>query len=645
MTGLVYYELTESDALSRDVSAHLGNGLDEVRAFDRSNGRLASIETGPSLSATIQDLAFVWDEVGNLEERTDHLITKTEQFDYDALNRLTVAQVQGLASVTLAYSPSGRILSKDDVGSYSYADPDHPYAVTSAGAVSYDYDANGQMTDHGGDTFTWYANGSPDRLHSGNRYEQFYYGADGSLSRRTYYDGTDYGTTDYAGALFERVVPSGWTLKHRHYVQARGRVVAMVESVGATVTAHYLHRDHQGSVVEITDAAGALEQSLAFDPWGLRREPTTWLPYSNPFQGTHVTERGYTGHEHLDNVELIHMGGRVQDPVLGSFISPDPIVQAPYSSQSHNRYSYVWNNPTSNIDPTGFRKACTVITGDDTEFAACTEIGIPGGCDLSCAEAMWWSMQLWQLQWQWLQWAYDVYSSPGGYYGGPVSSPGTSSPPAQPTEAGQPVPPTQPAQPMPQGGSLSLGPINISWTYRDNFAGRMLQSGDAASIGVGVTPAGFYADVYTAVSGEDYFTGEEVSGFWRAAGLLPLASELRKGRRVADAVDAVPNGPPSNAPDFIVSPGGTAFPVPRGATGPTPVINPTGRQTGSAFTGGRGGANQQVDALRVMDPTPPRGSSPGYPRGYIKYENSAGQGVDPYTGRTVPNSQSHFPID
>jgi len=48
--------------------------------------------------------------------------------------------------------------------------------------------------------------------------------------------------------------------------------------------------------------------------------------------------------------------------------------------------------------------------------------------------------------------------------------------------------------------------------------------------------------------------------------------------------------------------------------------------------------------MRTMDPTPPRGASPGYPNEYIKYENSAGQGVDPYTGRTIPNSQSHFPI-
>ena len=45
----------------------------------------------------------------------------------------------------------------------------------------------------------------------------------------------------------------------------------------------------------------------------------------------------------------------------------------------------------------------------------------------------------------------------------------------------------------------------------------------------------------------------------------------------------------------------------------------------------------------MMDPTPPRGASPGYPEGYLKYENAARVGVDPCTGKPVPNTQSHYP--
>lgn len=140
-------------------------------------------------------------------------------------------------------------------------------------------------------------------------------------------------------------------------------------------------------------------------------------------------------------------------------------------------------------------------------------------------------------------------------------------------------------------------------------------------------------------------------GFWTGLGLgwdaiatvVPFLPAGFGIVRHADDVADLAKGA-NKAPDFIVSPNGTTYPVPKGAQGPTPVINPAGKQTGTAYTGGTGGANGQVDTIRIMDPTPPRGNSPGYPNGYIKYENAAGQGVDPYTGKTLPNSQSHFPI-
>ncbi len=46
-------------------------------------------------------------------------------------------------------------------------------------------------------------------------------------------------------------------------------------------------------------------------------------------------------------------GARYYDPVLGRFITPDTIVQAPYDPQSLNRYAYCRNNPVKYVDPTG----------------------------------------------------------------------------------------------------------------------------------------------------------------------------------------------------------------------------------------------------------------------------------------------------
>jgi RHS repeat-associated protein len=56
----------------------------------------------------------------------------------------------------------------------------------------------------------------------------------------------------------------------------------------------------------------------------------------------------------MNDVGIIHMGGRIYDPVLGRFLQADPIIQAPKNSQSFNRYSYVFNNPLSYTDPSGF---------------------------------------------------------------------------------------------------------------------------------------------------------------------------------------------------------------------------------------------------------------------------------------------------
>ena len=117
-----------------------------------------------------------------------------------------------------------------------------------------------------------------------------------------------------------------------------------------------------GSLEAVTDAAGKTLTVLGHDPHGERRND--WASQLTPTQiGTLLdghgerVSRGFTGHEHLDRTGLIHMNGRIYDPRLGRFLSPDPIVGDPTSSQSWNLYSYVGNNPLSYVDPTGLVQA------------------------------------------------------------------------------------------------------------------------------------------------------------------------------------------------------------------------------------------------------------------------------------------------
>jgi len=115
---------------------------------------------------------------------------------------------------------------------------------------------------------------------------------------------------------------------------------------------HYILKDYLGSFETILSDSGVIEQKLSFDPWGRRRNPTDWT-YNNVPE-TYLFDRGFTGHEHLDNFDLINMNGRVYDPWLGRFLSPDPFVQAPTYSQNYNRYSYALNNPLKYTDPSGY---------------------------------------------------------------------------------------------------------------------------------------------------------------------------------------------------------------------------------------------------------------------------------------------------
>ena len=85
-------------------------------------------------------------------------------------------------------------------------------------------------------------------------------------------------------------------------------------------------------------------QQSHFDAWGKRNIVTS--------RSSLKFDRGYTGHEHLDEFGLVNMNGRMYDPLLGRFLSPNPYVN-PFSSQGFNRYAYVFNNPMSFTDPSG----------------------------------------------------------------------------------------------------------------------------------------------------------------------------------------------------------------------------------------------------------------------------------------------------
>lgn len=108
-----------------------------------------------------------------------------------------------------------------------------------------------------------------------------------------------------------------------------------------------------GSLIALTDANGNVVEKYAYDPWGARRNSTDWR--NKDSRTSFITNRGYTGHEHLDTFGIINMNGRVYDPLTAMFFSPDPFIQSTGDWKNYNRYSYCMNNPTRYIDPSGYR--------------------------------------------------------------------------------------------------------------------------------------------------------------------------------------------------------------------------------------------------------------------------------------------------
>jgi RHS repeat-associated protein len=129
-----------------------------------------------------------------------------------------------------------------------------------------------------------------------------------------------------------------------YHLFAGNRRIASIRTDGKH---QHFHSNHLGSASVITDDYGNRKERMEYLPFGTYLES---VDYDGAFPDVFHT---FTGQEEDDELGFLNYGARLYDPLLGRFISPDRIVQAPENIQSLNRYSYCLNNPLIYTDPSG----------------------------------------------------------------------------------------------------------------------------------------------------------------------------------------------------------------------------------------------------------------------------------------------------
>jgi len=319
--------------------------------YDPPTARIKTLKTqklvGGEPADTYQDIDYQqFDGKGNLITLVDNLNSITHTHTYDSLDRLLTANGIGTNpySQSYQYDRIGNITYKSDVGTYSYGDYSiRPHAVQAAGPFTFTYDANGNMTSRngGGDSISipsdkWNYENKPIQIQRGTTIINLTYDGNGQRVKKQNPSGQ---TTLYFGEAYE--VRGGVGVIHLFAGKQR------VASVGSDGYTQFYHANHLGSACVITDQNGLRKERIEYFPFGSYREA---IDYDGNFPDVNYT---FTDQEDDDELGFYNFKARLYDPVLGRFISPDPIVPDPTDPQSFNRYSYVKNNPLRYIDPTG----------------------------------------------------------------------------------------------------------------------------------------------------------------------------------------------------------------------------------------------------------------------------------------------------
>lgn len=313
--------------------------------------------------------------------------SQSAAFTYDADNRRSTLTLPNGVTVGYGYDNAGQLINLNyvkvgtNLGNLSYgydnagqrvqlggslARTTLPSAVsatsynaanqlTAWSGASLQYDANGNMTSDGSNTYTW---DSRQRLSTltGTVSGSFSYDAVNRRSQKTIASQTTGYVFDGINPVQELTGTVPPTVQANLLTGGVDEVFSRTEASGSTFN-HLV--DALGSTQALTDSSGALTTQYTYEPYG----------QTSSSGSANANSQQYTGREN-DGTGLYYYRARYYSPGFGRFISGDPIGLA----GGVNTYAYVTGNPISNTDPQGTFLVGLVGTGVGAVVGAVTSL-------------------------------------------------------------------------------------------------------------------------------------------------------------------------------------------------------------------------------------------------------------------------------